>query len=120
MEWFCAAETILNVLFSIKERNSHEYAKLVIESLVRKLYSSSNERESNYHPESMADTDNCITSAEGLPMKANITELHYSQLFYVVGHVCIKMLTYIEQMETDLKNSVSDSYNKKNKKQDEE
>ena len=37
-EWFCAAETILNTLFNIKSRNSHEYAKLFIEQLVRKLY----------------------------------------------------------------------------------
>jgi len=31
LEWFCAAESILNCLFNIKSRNSHEYAKLVIE-----------------------------------------------------------------------------------------
>jgi hypothetical protein len=31
LEWFCAAEAILNILFSIKSRNSHEYAKLFIE-----------------------------------------------------------------------------------------
>jgi len=30
-EWFCAAETILNTLFNIRSRNSHEYAKLLIE-----------------------------------------------------------------------------------------
>ena len=31
LEWFCAAESILNILFAIKSRNSHEYAKLFIE-----------------------------------------------------------------------------------------
>lgn len=31
LEWFCASETILNTLFNIKSRNSHEYAKLFIE-----------------------------------------------------------------------------------------
>jgi len=31
LEWFCAAEAIMNCLFNIKSRNSHEYAKLLIE-----------------------------------------------------------------------------------------
>lgn len=57
-EWFCAAETILNTLFNIRSRNSHEYAKLLIEQLVRKLYLlPENERESRFHPESMAETN---------------------------------------------------------------
>ena len=30
LEWFCAAETILNTLFNIKTRNSPEYAKYLI------------------------------------------------------------------------------------------
>lgn len=37
-EWFCATETVLNMLFSIKSRISHQYAKLFIETLVSKLY----------------------------------------------------------------------------------
>ena len=46
-EWFCAAEAILNAMFNIKSRNSHEYAKLFIEQLVRKLYlMPQNERQS--------------------------------------------------------------------------
>ena len=33
---------------------------------------------------------------EPMPLKADLTDQHYSQLFFVVGHVSIKMLTYIE------------------------
>ena len=44
-----------------------------------------------------------------------MTELHYSQLFFVVGHVAIKMLTYIEQIEQDMKKSVADAYQNRRK-----
>ena len=30
-EWFCATEALLNTLFNLRSRNSHEYAKLLIE-----------------------------------------------------------------------------------------
>ena len=42
-EWFCAAETVLNLLFNIKSRMSHEYAKLFLENLVSQLYVSERE-----------------------------------------------------------------------------
>ena len=48
-------------------------------------------------------------------LRTNLTELHYSQLFFSIGHVAIKMLTFIEQMENDLKKAVADSYNAKQK-----
>ena len=38
LEWFCACETVLNVLFNIKSRNSHEYAKLFIDLILRKMF----------------------------------------------------------------------------------
>lgn len=38
LEWFCACETVLNTLFNIKSRNSHEYAKLFIDQILRKMF----------------------------------------------------------------------------------
>jgi hypothetical protein len=38
LEWFCACETVLNTLFNIKSRNSHEYAKLFIDQVLRKMF----------------------------------------------------------------------------------
>lgn len=38
LEWFCACETVLNTLFAIKSRNSHEYAKLFIDQILRKMF----------------------------------------------------------------------------------
>ena len=79
MEWFCAAETILNALFNIRSRNSHEYAKMFVEQLVRKLYllPKSDRRGA---AESMVDTGEGekFHSAEGLPLRGDLTEMHYA------------------------------------------
>ena len=60
-----------------------------------------------------------VNAESGVPMRSDISEIHYAQLFFAAGHIAIKMLTFVEQMEIDLKKSVKDSYdaNKKNKKQ---
>ena len=39
------------------------------------------------------------------PLRTDITQIHYAQLFFVVGHTAIKMLTYIEQIDNELKKS---------------
>lgn len=39
------------------------------------------------------------------PLRSDITDMHYAQLFFVVGHVAIKMLTYVEHLDSDLKKS---------------
>ena len=33
----------------------------------------------------------------------DITEHHFSQLFFVIGHIAIKMLAYVETLEAELK-----------------
>ena len=30
--------------------------------------------------------------------------MHYSQMFFVVGHVALKLLTFVEQLENEIKN----------------
>jgi hypothetical protein len=47
--------------------------------------------------------DDNLLEGSGNPLRTDITDLHYAQLFFVVGHVAIKMLTYIESLESDLK-----------------
>jgi len=44
-----------------------------------------------------------LEQIEPMPLKPNLTDTHFSQLFFVIGHVAIKMLTYVEQMESDVK-----------------
>jgi hypothetical protein len=37
--------------------------------------------------------------------------MHYAQLFFVVGHIAIKMLTYVEHKDAELKKSGSNATN---------
>lgn len=107
-EWFCGTETILNTLFNVKTRNSPEYARYIIQDLTKRLYSdvpipSAEESkaddvkienlESSQASQAMANED---ASAMMNPLRTDITDMHYAQLFFVVGHTAIKMLSYIE------------------------
>lgn len=83
LEWFCAAETVLNTMFNLKSRMAHEYARLYIsqlQAIIDKLHSERNKK---------------------------LSEVHFAQLFFVVGHTAIKMLTFIETLESDLKKAIS-------------
>ena len=50
-----------------------------------------------------------------MPLRSDLTDSHYSQLFFVVGHVAIKMLSYVEQLESEIKLAFTDSFKKKKK-----
>lgn len=103
-EWFCATETILNTLFNLKTRNSPEYAKTLIQNLTKKLYSDKKRSnnisldEENKVMNDGGDFENFNNDQEcnGNPLRTDITDMHYAQLFFVVGHTAIKMLTYVE------------------------
>ena len=53
-----------------------------------------------------------------MPLRNDLQDSHYSQLFFVLGHVAIKMLTYVEQLELDLKKALTESFQKNKKKKD--
>ena len=115
LEWFCATETVLNTLFNMRQRVSHEQAKLFIDLIVRKCFRRRDEDEID---QLRAQPDDMIAAIEPMPLRNDLSDSHYSQLFFVVGHIAIKMLTYVEQLETDLKQAFTDSFNKKKKKRD--
>ena len=79
LEWFCAAETILNTLFNIKTRNSPEYAKYLIQQLTKKLYN--NEKPSDQQmidDEVVQDDENLSQAMAGLSLRNDITDFHYA------------------------------------------
>ena len=53
-----------------------------------------------------------------MPLRGDLTDAHYSQLFFLVGHVAIKMLTYVEHLESELKEAFANSFKKKKQKPD--
>jgi hypothetical protein len=57
-----------------------------------------------------------VANEEPLPLREDLTDIHYSQLFFVVGHVAIKMLSYVETMEKELKQALTDSFKSKKQK----
>ena len=85
-EWFCAAEAITNTIFNLKSKHSHEYAKVFIELLVRRLYqippgkkgvSFPGDEDPN-EPRDAEDDGVGIASIEGVPLRSDLTEFHYA------------------------------------------
>jgi condensin complex subunit 1 len=105
LEWFCVCETVLNCLFGLKQRISHEYAKHFIDSIVQKMFRQRGKDELE-HLQSM------VNEVELMPVRQDITDLHFSQLFFVIGHVAIKMLSFVEVLEAELKQALANSYKK--------
>ena len=48
-------------------------------------------------------------------MRPDLSESHYSQLFFVVGHIAVKMLAYTEFLEAELKKILSEGHKSKRK-----
>jgi len=111
-EWFCATETILNTLFNVKTRNQPEYAKSIIQQLSHKLYSDGKKNQQIIIDEEQKVLDDEASEIEGgTPLRTDITDMHYAQLFFAVGHIAIKMLTYVEHIDSELKKSGSSAGN---------
>lgn len=53
-----------------------------------------------------------VNEVELMPVRQDITDLHFSQLFFVIGHVAIKMLSFVEVLEAELKQALANSYKK--------
>ena len=83
-DWFCAAEALINCIFNLKDKRSHQFAKIFLESLTKSLY-----------------------FYEGkIQVKRDISEFKWAQIFYVAGHIAVKMLVYFETLEQELKKGV--------------
>ena len=93
LEWFCACETVINTLFNMKQRISHEQAKLFIDMIIKKSFRRRDEDEIN---EIREEPEDMITNIEPMPLRSDLSDSHFSQMFFVVGHIAIKMLTYVE------------------------
>lgn len=42
-----------------------------------------------------------------MPLRSDLTDAHFSQIFFLVGHVAIKMLSFVDFLETELKSSLT-------------
>ena len=48
-------------------------------------------------------------------LRHDLTECHYSQFFFIVGHIAIKMLAYTEFLETEVKKILTEGNKTKRK-----
>ena len=104
-EWYCATQAILNTLFGLKSRVAHEQAKAFIDSILKSFCHAGNE-----------EHEGLIEGEERpLELREDLSEDHYSQLFFVVGHVAIKMLAYAEFLEAEVKNILTEGNKSKRK-----
>lgn len=75
LEWFCAAETVLNCLFNMRQRVSHEQAKLFIDLVVRKCFGRRDEDEvDNPRPQ----PEGMYSSSEPMPLRSDLQDSHYA------------------------------------------
>ena len=55
-----------------------------------------------------------------MPLRQDMTDIHFSQLFFVIGHIAVKMLSYVELLESELKQALTNSFNRKKQEGDNE
>jgi len=82
--WFRAAEAYLNVIMEFKNKKAAMQIREFIQALAATLFVS----------------DQRGPSSE---FRRDITDNHFAQVFFVVGHASIKMLAYLEQQEDKIK-----------------
>ena len=128
-EWFCAAEQIINMIFSFKT-NPENLAKCILLRCTTFLYEKkSGEMQNNQNntinnqnmaftqltPEKLVQTqfgsetnnneieNNEMISEEDEKNQGLDFEMKLAQLLFVVGHIAIKYLIYIDNYENELK-----------------
>ena len=75
LEWYCAAETVLNTLFNMKQRVSHEQAKLFIDLILRKCFRKRSEDEID---QLRRQPEDIVQWLEPMPLRSDLTDSHYS------------------------------------------
>lgn len=96
-EWFAAAEQIINMIFVLK-RDPDNYSQYLIVRLSKFLYEKIDEKE--------PQNSEFVIEEEKLQNNEKIIcdfEDNLAQLIFVVGHVGIKFLIYIDNYENELK-----------------
>ena len=92
-------------MFNLKSSFTHEQAKTFIDSIMKSFGQQSNEEH-----EELIDEE-----ARPFELRHDLTECHYSQFFFIVGHIAIKMLAYTEFLETEVKKILTEGNKTKRK-----
>ena len=128
-EWFCAAEQIINIVFSLK-KDPESLTKFLILKCTQFIYEDKKSSPDDHIPNTQTQTQNITLEFPTTPDKLTQTnqmdisgeknqmnieeennnqekessfEMKLAQLLFIVGHVAIKYLIFIDNYENDLK-----------------
>ena len=114
VEWNCTAEQYLNTLFEIKQLKAYKKAELFLHSLIKKISSEHDDEiervEAELHQRDDIEIDETLFSNN-----MNFSQFMLAQLIFVAGHLSLKMMIYIENVEKLLEKRAE---KKKQKKKD--
>ena len=118
-EWFCAAEQVINLIFALKKDEPEPLTKYLILKVSQFLYEKKSEENhiqainlpmtpdkntQNTQIESFSAEKNQIMTIEEENQDLTLLfEMKLAQLLFVVGHVAIKYLIFIDNYENKLK-----------------
>jgi len=97
-EWNCAAEQFINSLFVIKQLKAYKKAELFLHSLIKKISSEQDDVIDQIEAEIQERED--IEIDESLfDRELKFNQYMLAQMIFVAGHIGIKMIIYIENIE---------------------
>ncbi|CAI2367540.1 unnamed protein product [Moneuplotes crassus] len=98
VEWNCAAEQFLNSLFELKDLKAYKKAELFVHSLIKKI-SLDHEPEIERIEEELYQREDIEIDETLFNSNLNFSQFMLAQLLFVAGHMGIKMIIYIENVE---------------------
>lgn len=98
--WFRAAEAYLNVIMDFKNKKAALQIREFIQALAARLFASEQR------------------GGDINEFRRDVTDNHFAQVFFVVGHASIKMLAYLEQQEDMIKRVIGEDGSEEEKKEE--
>jgi hypothetical protein len=96
--WSCAAEQLLNTIFSLKQVKAYKKAELFLHGLLKKLSSDHADVISQIEEE-IKERKEIEIDEKMFDKDLNFNENMLTQVIFVAGHLAIKMLVYIEYID---------------------
>lgn len=98
VEWNCVAEQYLNSLFELKDLKAYKKAELFMHSLIKKI-SRDHEPEIDRIEEELYNREDIEIDESLFNSNLGFSQYMLAQLLFVAGHMGIKMIIYIENVE---------------------
>lgn len=98
-EYFSAAEQIINMIFALKKNDADSFSQYLIKKMTGFLFDSK-------------ELENKIDEELPLSVISNNFEDSLAQLIFIIGHVAIKFLVFLDNHESELKRKKTEAETK--------